>query len=149
MTMKLVVATPVAVVIEQDGVRYVRAEDRTGAFGIERGHADFLTVLAVSVLIWRDAQANEHYLAVRGGVLRVRSGNLVEVATREAVPGTDLGRLRAEVLAEMTRNVEAERSARRGALNLERAAIRQLSHYLRPGARAPVPRVRASESLQS
>lgn len=139
--MKLVVTTPTAVAIEQNDVSYVRAEDRTGSFGIERGHADFLTVLAISVLIWRDAEGKERYVAVRGGVLRVSNGSLVEVATREAVMGDDLGQLRAEVLAQLAHNLEAERSARRGALNLERAAIRQLYRYLRPGARAPVPRV--------
>ncbi len=147
--MKLVVATPTAIVIDEDRVSYLRAEDRTGAFAIEHGHADFLTVLAISVLIWRDPNARERYVAVRGGVLRVRRGGLVEVATREAIVGLDLGQLRAEVLAEMGRSAEAERNARRGALNLERAAIRQLSHYLRPGGRAEVPRRRASEALQS
>lgn len=145
--MKLVVTTPTAVVIDQDGVSYVRAEDRTGAFGIERGHTDFLTVLTVSVLIWRDAQGKERYVAVRGGVLRMRGGNLIEVATHEAVPATELRQLRPEVLAEMTRSVENERSARRGALNLEMAAIRQLSNYLRPGPRTPVPRMRPGESF--
>lgn len=138
--MKFVVTTPMSVAIEQEGVTYVRAEDRTGSFGIERGHADFLTVLTISVLIWRDAQEQERYVAVRGGVMRVSCGNVVEVATREAVVGEDLGQLRAEVLAQLTRNLETERSARRGALNLERAAIRQLYRYLRPGTRTPIPR---------
>jgi F-type H+-transporting ATPase subunit epsilon len=139
--MKLVVTTPTSVAIEQNGVTYVRAEDRTGSFGIERGHADFLTVLAISVLIWRDAEGNERYVAVRGGVLRVNGGSMVEVATREAVVGDDLARLRAEVLAQFARNLETELSARRGALNLERAAIRRLYRYLRPGERTRVPRV--------
>ena len=36
---------------------HLRAEDDTGAFGILPGHADFLTVLAVSVVTWRDDAA--------------------------------------------------------------------------------------------
>lgn len=143
--MKLVITTPTAVAVEQEGVTYVRAEDRTGSFGIERGHADFLTVLAISVLLWRDAEARERYVAVRGGVLRVSGGSLIEVATREAVAGDDLGRLRADVLAQLARNLENERSARRGALTLERAAIRQLYRYLRPQARTAAPRLREGE----
>lgn len=147
--MKLVVSTPTTVAVEQDDVRHVRAEDRTGAFGIAPGHTNFLTVLRISVLIWRDAQGSEHYVAVRGGVLRVSNGSLVEVATREAVPGTDLARLRAEVLAQMTRNFEAEQSARFGALKLERAVIRRLSRYLRPTTQPFAPPVRSTEAPDS
>ncbi len=50
--MKLIVTTPSAVVVEADSVHHVRAEDETGAFGILPDHADFLTVLAISVITW-------------------------------------------------------------------------------------------------
>ena len=133
--MRLVVTTPAAIVVSADNVLYIRAEDSTGAFGIQPGHADFLTALAVSVLIWRDAAGVEHYAAVRGGVLRVRGGSIVEVATREAVLGEDLGQLRDVVLAEMSRNAETERAARLGALGLQQAVIQQIYRYLRPAER--------------
>jgi F-type H+-transporting ATPase subunit epsilon len=133
--MKLVVTTPAAILVSADNVRYVRGEDSTGAFGIQPGHADFLTALTISVLIWRDAAGAEHYAAVRGGVLRVRSGSAVEVATREAVLGEDLGQLRDVVLAEMSRNAETERAARLGALGLQQAVIQQIYRYLRPAER--------------
>jgi F0F1-type ATP synthase beta subunit len=74
----------------------------------------------------------EHYVAVRGGVLRVRDGKVVEIATREAVVSDDLGHLRSQVLSAMIKNVEAEQSARSGALRLEHAAIRRIYRYLRP-----------------
>jgi len=130
--MKLIVTTPAAIVVSADNVLHVRAEDSTGAFGIQPGHADFLTVLAVSVLIWRDAAGVEHYAAVRGGVLRVRGGSVVEIATREALLGENLGQLRDVVLAEMSRNAETERAARLGALGLQQAVIQQIYRYLRP-----------------
>ena len=133
--MKLVVTTPAAILVSADNVLYIRAEDSTGAFGIQPGHADFLTALAVSVLIWRDAAGMEHYAAVRGGVLRVRSGSVVEVATREAMLGEDLGQLRDVVLAEMSRKAETEWAARLGALGLQQAAIQQIYRYLRPAER--------------
>jgi F-type H+-transporting ATPase subunit epsilon len=140
--MRLVVTTPAAILVSADNVRYIRAEDSTGAFGIQPGHADFLTALAISVLIWRDAAGVEHYAAVRGGVLRVRGGSVVEIATREAVLGEDLGNLREVVLAEMSRNAEMERAARLGALGLQQAAIQQIYRYLRPaeGRRDPLVR---------
>ena len=90
--MKLVVSTPLEIVVEDDDVAHVRAEDASGAFGILRGHADFLTALSVSVLSWRDLRGRERHVALRGGVLEVRDGERVEVASREAVAGDDLRR---------------------------------------------------------
>jgi len=130
--MRLVVTTPTEIALDESSVRLVRAEDPSGAFGIEPGHADFLTTLSICVVRWRNGRGGEHYIAVRGGVLRVREGKLVEIATREAVVNDDLGHLRGEVLAAMAENVEVERSARSGVLSLEHAAIRQIYRYLRP-----------------
>ena len=140
--MRLVITTPTSTVVNAVDVRYIRAEDSTGAFGIQPGHADFLTSLAISVLIWRDAAGVEHYAAVRGGVLRVCEGKSVEVATREAVIGEDLRNLREVVLAQMTGNAEMEKAARIGALGLQQAAIQQIYRYLRPGEARPDPLVR-------
>ncbi len=141
--MKLVVTTPTEIAVDEGPVRYVRAEDFSGAFGIEPRHADLLTTLAICVVRWRDQRNVEHYVAVRGGVLRVRDGKVVEIATREAVVSEDLGHLLSQVLSAMTKNVEAERSAKSGTLRLEHAAIRQLYRYLRPADR-PV-KARAQE----
>jgi len=133
--MKLIVATPTEVAVDEERARYVRAEDSSGAFGIEPRHADLLTTLAICVVRWRDERDAEHYVAVRGGVLRVREGQVVEIATREAVVSDDLGHLRSEVLSAMKKNVEREQTARSGALRLEHAAIRQVYRYLRPADR--------------
>src|SRR3546814_13306793 len=76
----------------------VRAEDDSGAFGVLHGHADFVTALTVSVISWRDRDRAEHNVAVRGGVLQVRAGERVEIATPEAVAGDDMPRLETEVL---------------------------------------------------
>jgi F-type H+-transporting ATPase subunit epsilon len=132
MLIKLVVTTPIAIALDENFVRHIRAEDSSGAFGIEPGHADFLTTLSICVVRWRNDQDVERYLAVRSGVLRVRAGKFVEIATREAVVSDDLGHLHSQVLAEMAENVETERAARSGVLGLEQAAIRQIYRYLRP-----------------
>ncbi len=130
--MRLIVTTPTEITLDESSVRHVRAEDASGAFGIEAGHADFLTTLSICVVRWRNGGGVEHYLAVRGGVLRVREGKLVEIATREAVVDDDLGHLHGEVLATMAKGIEADRSARSAGLSLEQAAIRQIYRYLRP-----------------
>jgi F-type H+-transporting ATPase subunit epsilon len=137
--LRLTITTPTVIAVDADAVRYVRAEDLTGAFGIQPGHADFLTALTVSVVIWRDSESAEHYAAVRGGVLRVRDGKLVEIATREAISGRDLNHLREVVLVQMAQNAENERAARFGALGLQRAAIQQIQRYLHPGEQVSPP----------
>jgi F-type H+-transporting ATPase subunit epsilon len=76
------------------------------------GHADFLTALAVSVVTWRDQHGVEHYVAVRGGMLEVRDGEAIIVATREAVLSDDLHHLETEVLAAFHRRLEEDQAAR-------------------------------------
>ncbi|HEX2573602.1 MAG TPA: F0F1 ATP synthase subunit epsilon [Polyangia bacterium] len=134
--MKLVLTTPLAVIVEADDVRAVRAEDETGAFGISPRHADLLTVLAVSVLTWQDREGHEHHVAVRGGVLSVREGRLVEVATPEAVVvegGADLAALERAVLARFRARSETEESAHGSVERLRVAALRRLYEYLQGG----------------
>lgn len=139
--MKLTVATPLATVVSCSETRHVRGEDASGAFGILSGHADFLTALVISVLSYRDALDREHYVAVRGGMLRVSDGNRIFVATPEAVASDDLHRLETEVLARFHRELEEERAARTDAERLRLTAIRQIVNLLRPGKRS-VPSIR-------
>jgi F-type H+-transporting ATPase subunit epsilon len=136
--MRLLVTTPMAVIVDQDDVRHVRAEDDTGAFGILERHADFITALEVSVITWRDAGGGEHHVAVRGGVLTVRDGNLIEVATREAVGEDTFKELGDSVLQRFREEMDAEEESRVSATRLHLAAIRQLQRYLQSG-RQPVP----------
>lgn len=130
--MRLTVSTPVSICLDTDSASYVRAEDETGAFGILPGHADFLTALAVSIVSWRGENEVEHHIAVRGGLLEVRGGDTIVIATREAVCGDDLHQLETEVLAAFRRAIEEDRAAHMDAQRLYLAAIRQICQYLRP-----------------
>lgn len=136
--MRLVVTTPMSVVLDEDRVSYVRAEDETGAFGILRDHADFLTVLSVSVIAFRKRGEQERYVAVRGGVLTVRNGELVEVATRQAVGEDSLRQLGRAVLDQFRDEGGVEGKSREAATRLHLAAIRQIQRYLDSG-RQPIP----------
>jgi F-type H+-transporting ATPase subunit epsilon len=136
--MRLLVTTPVSVVVDVDDVRHVRAEDETGAFGIMPGHADFITALAISVMTWRNHAGDLHHVAVRGGVLRVSDGALVEVATADAAGEDTLRQLGETVLARFRDEARAEEESRISAARLHFAAIRQLQRYLESG-RQTVP----------
>lgn len=144
--MKLTVATPLAIVVEADNVAHLRAEDETGAFGILAGHADFLTALTMSVVSWRDNRGAEHHIAVRGGMLEVRSGETIAIATPEAVTGDDLRQLEAEVLAGFRRRFAEEQAARTDAQRLHLAAIRQIVRFLHAERAPMLPAARVSLS---
>jgi F-type H+-transporting ATPase subunit epsilon len=132
--MRLIVTTPTAIVLDVEGVRHVRAEDSTGAFGIQPRHAEFLTVLSVSVVSYRDAAGVERYVAVHGGVLRARGGVSVEIATSEALAGDELVALREAVIARYRAEAEAEATARMQAARLHLLAIRNLYRHVAGGA---------------
>jgi len=128
------VATPTAVVLERSDVMSVRAEDESGSFGVLPGHTDFLTVLTISILRWRERDGAEHYCALRRSVFTVAGGKSVTVATREAIVSEDLDHLEDVVLARFREAAEAEKDARVSSARLHMMAIRRIMQYLRPGS---------------
>lgn len=130
--MKLRIVTPLDMVIEADGVMALRAEDESGSFGILPGHADFLTALSVSVVTWTGGDRARRYCAVRGGLLTVTGGTDIAIATREAVPGSDLATLDQTVLARFRTDIDSERAEHFQATRLQLDAIRQIVSHLRP-----------------
>jgi F-type H+-transporting ATPase subunit epsilon len=134
--MKLRIITPLAVVVDEDGVPALRAEDASGGFGIQERHADFLTSLAISVVSWTSSDGTRHYCAVRRGVLSVTAGREIAIATREAVTGDDLATLDETVLDRFRADIETERTERVESTRLQLNAIRQIVSRLRPGGRS-------------
>ena len=130
--MRLRIVTPLSVVIDEDGVRALRAEDATGSFGILPGHADFLTSLAISVVSWESAKETRHYCAVRRGVLSVIAGQNITIATREAVASDDLATLDETILARFRADIETERTEHVESTRLQLNAIRQIVSHLQP-----------------
>ncbi|RME98373.1 MAG: F0F1 ATP synthase subunit epsilon [Alphaproteobacteria bacterium] len=138
--MRLLVATPTELVLDARKVRHVRAEDETGAFGILPGHADFVTVLPVSVVTWRDEEGVESFVLVRRGVLMVRDGMLVEIAARGAWIHADLEQLGREAVRQLELSEEAEAELRTAETRIHLAAMRQIERLLaasRPGRAMP------------
>ncbi|RVU35817.1 F0F1 ATP synthase subunit epsilon [Hwanghaeella grinnelliae] len=146
--MRLVVTTPTAVIVDRQDVRYVSAEDETGTFGILPGHADFMTVLTVSVITWRNDAEQDHFIAVRGGVLTVQDGATIEVATRDAVSDQTLGKLDDSILERFRQDEEAEEQTRVSTTRLHLATIRQVQHYLQAGRQGKGRRILPSEGTQ-
>ncbi len=82
---------------------------------------------------WRNGDGDEHHVAVRGGMLEIRGGETIAIATREAVCGDDLQKLEADMLSRFHRQLVEEQSARAGAQRLYLAALRQIYRFLRLG----------------
>jgi len=133
--MKLRITTPLTVLVEEDSVLALRAEDETGSFGILPGHAEFMTTLAISVVSWQPAAGGKRYCAVRRGIFAVTGGQSIAVATREGVLGDDLATLDAEVLARFRGDLEAERVEHVEQARLQLNAIRQIVRRLRGDGR--------------
>ena len=131
--MKLRIVTPLAVVVDEDEVAALRAEDASGGFGVLPHHADFLTSLVVSVVRWTSESGAHRFCAVRRGVLSVTLGRQIAIATREAIVGDDLATLEDTVLARFRADLEMERAARAESARLQLNAIRQIMRHLRPG----------------
>lgn len=132
--MKLKIVTPLSILLEQD-IDLLRAEDPSGSFGIMPSHVPFMTALAISIVSWRRAQ-EEQFCAVRGGVLIVSGGDVtcISIATREAVVGSDLAKLGADVLAYFQSEADAERVDHIQSVQLQLNAIRRMVNRLQPAA---------------
>jgi F-type H+-transporting ATPase subunit epsilon len=133
--MRLRIVTPLAVVVDEDGVLALRAEDASGGFGIQPRHADFLTSLAISIVSWKAGDGTRRYCAVRRGVLSVTAGQDIAIATREAVTGDDLATLDEMVLSRFRADIESERAERVESTRLQLNAIRRIVSQLRPSGR--------------
>lgn len=139
--MRLVVSTPTAIIADVDHLRHIRAEDETGAFSIMKGHADFLTVLPISVVTWDCGDAAEGFVLVRGGILTVHDGMLVEIAARGAFSREGLASLGRDAIRELERADEMEDISRTSDTRLHLATMRQIERVLaaRRDGGSPLP----------
>lgn len=133
--MRLLIVSPTSILLDRPGIVSLRAEDESGAFGIQSRHVPFVTVLAASVVSWRDADGQEGHCAVRGGTLSVRSDEIA-MAAREAVLGDDMQLLEQKLRETLAEAAARERAERVASAQMEAAAIRRIIGLLRPERRA-------------
>jgi F-type H+-transporting ATPase subunit epsilon len=125
---RLTVVTPTKI-IERD-ITHIRLRDDTGYFGIMRGHIDFLTALAPSLGYYRDASGNETFLAVDGGILSVRGGNIT-LTSREVYESDDAERLADIIESAVAKRRESERSFISMLESIERSFIEKAAEVTR------------------
>ena len=127
-SMTLKVLLPFQVFAEKTGVTRIVAETREGSFGILPRRLDCVAALAPGILIYENEIEGEVYLAVDEGVL-IKTGLDVLVSVRNAIAGTDLGKLRDSVEREFLNLDKREQSVRSALAKMESGFIRRLAEF--------------------
>lgn len=111
---------------------YLRLRDRTGFFGIMRGHTGFLTLLESALGYYRTPDGAEVFLAVDGGLLSVESGRAT-ISSPEVFEGAEAADLARRIERTRARRQESERIYARMIDGLEREFVRKTLTFLKAG----------------
>lgn len=126
--MNLKVLLPSQIFAEITGVSRIIAETREGSFGILPHRLDCVADIEPGILIYETATEGEVCVAVDEGVL-VKTGLDVLISVRNAIGGTDLGRLREAVEREFLNLNEQEKNVRSVMAKMESGFIRRLAEF--------------------
>jgi F-type H+-transporting ATPase subunit epsilon len=126
--MKLKVLLPFRVFTEKEQVKRLVAETPRGAFGFLPHRLDCVAPLVPGILTYATEAEGEVYIAIDEGVL-VKSGFTVLISVRNAIGGTELGKLRAAVEREFLDLDEREQSVRAVLAKMESGFLRQLIEF--------------------
>ena len=121
--MHLKIMMPGETLIDQH-VSKITAEGTNGSFCLLPRHVDFLSLLTKGILSFITEEGEEVFIAVDKGIL-VKQGQNVNVSTRHAVKGPDLGRLRRTVEAYFSKVDEREENTRRAMNKIEAGFVRR------------------------
>lgn len=120
-----------------EGVSSFIARDASGRFGLMAGHAPMSTVLSYGLARLRLTNSTPSplsppntddgwlYLALPGGVLRF-ADNMLSIATRTYVVGTEVDAVSQTLERELQRDVAQQKELRRTLLQLEQTLMKSL-----------------------
>jgi F-type H+-transporting ATPase subunit epsilon len=128
--MKLKVLLPFQVFAEVDNVKRIVADTPQGSFGLLPHRLDCVAVLEPGILTYETAGDEEIYIAVDEGIL-VKTGADVRVSVRNAIGGSDLGKLREAVEKEFVNLDEGEKQVRSVLARLESGFVRRFAEFHR------------------
>jgi len=126
--MNLKILLPYKIFAEKTGVLRIVAESRAGSFGLLPHRLDCVAALEPGILVFETEADGEVCLAVDEGIL-VKSGADVLVSVRNAIGGTDLGKLREAVEREFLNLDKQEQSVRSVLAKLESGFIRRFAEF--------------------
>jgi len=129
--MRLKVLLPTEVLLDEE-VGKVTAEAQNGFFCLLPAHIDFVTALVPGLLSFESKEGGEIFVAVDEGVL-VKEGQNVWVSTRNAMRGTELGRLRKTIEDTFKVLDDREKTARSAMAKIEAGFVRRFLEIQRRG----------------
>lgn len=122
-TMRLRILLPEEILLDVETGK-ITAEAKKRRLWLAPTPCDFVTALAPGILTFVGADGREEFVAVDEGIL-LKRGKQVQVSTRNAVIGQELGELK-RLIAERFRNLsEYERKSRDALYKLEADLIRR------------------------
>jgi F-type H+-transporting ATPase subunit epsilon len=124
----LKVLLPFKVLADQQDVTRVVAQTLDGSVGLLPHRLDCVTALAPGILTYATAAGGEFYLAVDEGVM-IKIGANVLVSVRNAIGGTDIGRLHEAVKHEFLSLDAQEKNVRFVMAKLESGFIRRFAAF--------------------
>jgi F-type H+-transporting ATPase subunit epsilon len=126
--MNLKILLPFKIFAEKTGVLRIVMETRTGSFGLLPHRLDCVAPLAPGILVFETEAEGDVCMAVDEGVL-VKTGTDVLVSVRNAIGGTDLGKLREAVEQEFLNLDTQEKRVRSALAKLESGFIRRFAAF--------------------
>jgi F-type H+-transporting ATPase subunit epsilon len=113
-------------------IKAIRLKDGTGFFGIMKAHINFITALEPSLCYYLDENGREVFLAVDGGIVRVREG-LVTITSHEIFESDDAEKLSEMIESTMVKRNASEQSFLNMIKGIERSFMEKTLESLRGG----------------
>ena len=122
-SMQLTVMKPEGIVLSTP-VNCVIAEAPNGSFCLLPRHRDYANALVPGILEYRMDNADPVYVAVDDGLI-VKTGDEVQIATRNAIQSSNLEELQQAVVDQFERLDDREKTARSAIVRLEADFVRR------------------------
>ncbi len=120
--MRLKVLLPFKIFAQREGVKRIVAKTDQGFLGLLPHRLDCVSALTPGILTWESESEGEVVIAVDEGLL-VKAGMEVLISVRNAIGGTDLGKLHEAVKQEFMKVSEQERDMSLALTKLESGFI--------------------------
>ena len=126
--MNLKILLPFKVFADVQNVQQVVAETGNGQFGFLPQRLDCVAALVPGILSYETAQDATKYIAIDKGIL-VKAGENITVSVRNAIGGSDLGKLHESVEKEFKELDENEKNVRSVMTKMESSFMQSLQKF--------------------
>lgn len=120
----LKILLPYQIFVEKTDVKEVVADTVCGSYGFLPNRLDFVAGLEPGILMYKSDSEGKVFVALDEGVM-TKTGKSISISVRNAIGGTDLGKLHEAVEKEFLTLGEQERDVRVALAKLESGFVRR------------------------